>query len=126
MTQKITIVDYGMGNLHSVHKALEHVIDKKTQVIVSDKANDINTADRIILPGQGAIAGCMQHIIDGNLYEAIENAIKNKPFLAICVGPQLLMEYSEENGGVKGFGVFKGTCKRFPETRPKATPPLKI
>ncbi len=122
----VTIVDYGMGNLHSVKKAVEHVADRDTRVIVSNQANDIQRADRVILPGQGAIAGCMQHIRDGNLYEPIETATKTKPFMAICVGPQLLMEHSEENGGVNGFGIFKGNCKRFSADLPKRNPPLKI
>lgn len=122
----VVIVDYGMGNLHSVKKAVEHVADADTRVIVSNKAGDIDSADRVILPGQGAIAGCMQHIRDENLFEVIASAAKNKPFLAICVGPQLLMEHSEENGGVDGFGIFKGNCKRFAEDLPKRTPPLKI
>ncbi len=126
MSQTIVIVDYGMGNLHSVKKAVEHVADKNTQVIVSNQASCIDSANRIILPGQGAIAGCMQHIKDGGLYQSIETAAKNKPFMAICVGPQLLMEHSEENGGVEGFGIFKGNCKRFSDDLPKRNPPLKI
>lgn len=123
---KVTIVDYGMGNLHSVKKAIEHVADKNTHIVVSHQAKDINSADRVILPGQGAIAGCMQHIRDGGLYEAIELAANSKPFLAICVGPQLLMQHSEENGGVNGFGIFNGSCKRFTADLPKRNPPLKI
>lgn len=125
-TQLVTIVDYGMGNLHSVRKAVEHVADADTRVRVSNKSSDIEAADRVILPGQGAIAGCMQHIRDENLYESIEKAASNKPFLAICVGPQLLMQHSEENGGVDGFGIFKGNCKRFSDELPKRNPPLKI
>ncbi len=122
----IVIVDYGMGNLHSVKKAVEHVVDTSTQVRVSNNAGDINAADRVILPGQGAIAGCMQHIRDEGLYESIEQAATTKPFLAICVGPQLLMQHSEENGGVVGFGIFHGNCKRFSDELPKRNPPLKI
>lgn len=123
---KVIVVDYGMGNLHSVKKAVEHVADKNTQVIVSNNAADIEQADRVILPGQGAIAGCMQHIRDDGLYESILTATTSKPFLAICIGPQLLMEHSEENGGVEGFGVFSGNCKRFSDDLPKRNPPLKI
>lgn len=123
---KITIVDYGMGNLHSVRKAVEHVADQNTHVVVSNQAGDIDTADRVILPGQGAIAGCMQHIRDGGLYQSIETAAASKPFLAICVGPQLLMQHSGENGGVDGFGIFNGNCKRFANDLPKRNPPLKI
>lgn len=123
---KVVVVDYGMGNLHSVQKALIHVADRDTHVIISNQAKDIKRADRVILPGQGAIAGCMRHIRDENLFDAIETAAAHKPFLAICVGPQLLMEHSEENGGVNGFGIFKGYCKRFADDLPKRTPPLKI
>ncbi len=123
---KIVIVDYGMGNLHSVKKAVEYVADKNTHIVVSNKAADIKSADRVILPGQGAIAGCMQHIREQGLYESIATAASAKPFLAICVGPQLLMQHSEENGGVDGFGIFKGNCKRFADDLPKRTPPLKI
>ncbi len=124
--KKIVIVDYGMGNLHSVSKALSYVCDKNTKIIISNKACDINSADKVVLPGQGAIAGCMEHINAQGLYEAIQNATKTKPFLAICIGPQLLMDFSEENGGVKGFGVFKGQSKRFDKSLPKQNPPLKI
>ncbi|MPV86703.1 imidazole glycerol phosphate synthase subunit HisH [Ostreibacterium oceani] len=126
MQQTITVVDYGMGNLHSVHKAISHVSDANTRVMVSSQAKDINNAHRVVLPGQGAIAGCMQHIHDNGLYDAIQAAAQTKPFLAICIGPQLLMEYSEENGGVNGFGLFKGRCKRFSDEMPRRNPPLKI
>ncbi|PID58491.1 MAG: imidazole glycerol phosphate synthase subunit HisH [Gammaproteobacteria bacterium] len=122
----VTIVDYGMGNLHSVRKAVAYAGDRNTRVVVSNQAEDIARADRIILPGQGAIAGCMQHIREQDLYAAIERAASEKPFLAICVGPQLLMERSEENGGTAGFGIFKGECKRFSDELPKRNPPLKI
>lgn len=112
-TQQVTIVDYGMGNLHSVQKAMAHVADKSTRVLISHRVNDVKNADRIVLPGQGAIAGCMAHIHQAGLYDAIVDAALSKPFLAICVGPQLLMEHSAENGGVDGFAIFAGTCKRF-------------
>ena len=115
-----------MGNLHSVKKAVQHVCDAHTAVKVSNQACDIQSADRVILPGQGAVAGCMQHIYDGGLYDTITMAANEKPFLAICVGPQLLMEHSEENGGTHGFGIFKGNCKRFSADLPKRNPPLKI
>lgn len=126
MAQTIVIVDYGMGNLHSVRKAVEHVADASTHVVASDQASDIKRADRVILPGQGAIAGCMAHIREQNLYVGIEQAAASKPFMAICVGPQLLMQHSEENDGVDGFGLFKGNCKRFADDLPKRNPPLKI
>lgn len=125
-TQQITIVDYGMGNLHSVHKALSHVADKNMKIVVSNLADDIKKASRLVLPGQGAIAGCMAHIQAAGLYEPIVAASKRIPFLAICVGPQLLMRHSEENGGVDGFHIFAGECVKFPDEFLTRTPPLKI
>ncbi len=124
--QKVVIVDYGMGNLHSVEKAVNYSAGRDFKVIVSGNAEDIKTADRIILPGQGAIAGCMAHINEQGLYQPILEAAKTKPFMAICVGPQLLMDYSEENGGTKGFSIFKGTSKKFSDDMLKQNPPLKI
>lgn len=121
---KIAVVDYGMGNLHSVVKALQHVTDDS--VVVADTAEQINRADRVVLPGQGAMQGCMENIHKQDLYQVIVDAANSKPFLAICIGPQLLMESSEESPGTDGFGIFKGTCKRFAEAITQQNPPLKI
>lgn len=121
---KIAVVDYGMGNLHSVVKALQHV--STDSVVVADNASAIKAADRVVLPGQGAMKGCMDNIHQQGLYEAIVDAAASKPFLAICIGPQLLMESSEESPGTPGFGLFKGTCRRFSEALTKQNPPLKI
>ncbi len=120
----IAVVDYGMGNLHSVVKALDHVTTDR--VVVANDAATIQQADRVVLPGQGAFKGCMQNIQQQGLYQAIVEAAQNKPFLAICIGPQLLMDSSEESPDSEGFGIFKGTCKRFSASLIEQTPPLKI
>jgi imidazole glycerol-phosphate synthase subunit HisH len=107
----IAVVDYGMGNLRSVSKAVEHVANGKSVVVTSDAAV-IQAAERVIFPGQGAMPDCMRELDARNLREAIIHAAKNKPFLGICIGMQLLFEHSEE-GDTAGLGLFKGNVKRF-------------
>ena len=109
----IAVVDYGMGNLRSVSKAVEHVALGKSVVITSD-ADVIQAAERVIFPGQGAMPDCMRELDARNLHGAIVSAAKNKPFLGICIGMQLLFEHSEE-GDTAGLGLFKGNVKRFAE-----------
>jgi imidazole glycerol-phosphate synthase subunit HisH len=107
----IAVVDYGMGNLRSVSKAIEHVAAGKTVVITSDP-KVIRNAERVVFPGQGAMPDCMRELDARNLREAIIDAAKNKPFLGICIGMQLLFEHSEE-GDTPGLGLFIGNVKRF-------------
>ena len=109
----IAVVDYGMGNLRSVSKAVEHVAAGKTVVITSD-SKVIQNAERVVFPGQGAMPDCMRELDARNLREAIIDAAKNKPFLGICIGMQLLFDHSEE-GDTAGLGLFKGNVKRFAE-----------
>ena len=109
----IAVVDYGMGNLRSVSKAVEHVSAGKSVVITSDP-KVIQNAERVVFPGQGAMPDCMRELDARNLREAIIDAAKNKPFLGICIGMQLLFEHSEE-GDTAGLGLFKGNVKRFAE-----------
>ena len=109
----IAVVDYGMGNLRSVSKAVEHVANGKSVVITSDP-KVIQNAERVVFPGQGAMPDCMRELDARNLREAIIDAAKNKPFLGICIGMQLLFEHSEE-GDTAGLGLFKGHVKRFAE-----------
>lgn len=122
---QIAIIDYGLGNLHSVQKALEHVAPKARIKLAYDKKT-IQSADRILLPGQGAIAACMKAIQKQELIEALLKAAKEKPFLGICIGPQLMMEKSAENGGVKGLGLFKGEVIRFDSQSTDGDMPIKI
>jgi len=108
----IVIFDYGMGNLRSVWKAFERV---GAPVKVSDQAGDLAKARGIVLPGVGAFAPAMQHLRERGLLEPVREALQSraKPFLGICLGLQLLMEESEEDGPIEGLGLIPGRCRRF-------------
>ena len=109
----IAVVDYGMGNLRSVSKAVEHVAEGKSVLVTSD-AEAIHQAERVIFPGQGAMPDCMRELDARNLRAVIIEAANNKPFLGICIGMQLLFDHSEE-GNTAGLGLFTGHVKRFAE-----------
>jgi glutamine amidotransferase len=113
MLSRVAVIDYGMGNLHSVAKALEHVADGKHEVIVTADPQLIRSAERIVFPGVGAIRDCMAEIRRLNIDTLIKQAVTEKPVLAVCVGMQALMQHSEENNGVDGIGVFSGTVRYF-------------
>jgi glutamine amidotransferase len=108
----ITIIDYGMGNLRSVAKALEHVAPAG-RVIITNRPDDILTADRVVFPGQGAIGDCMRALQQADLLDVVKQAAVAKPFLGLCLGPQALMEFSEENAGTPCLGVLPGRVARF-------------
>ena len=115
---KITIIDYGMGNLHSAAKALEKV---GAQVTVTRDPELVRQADKVILPGVGAFGDCMKNLNERGLAPVIHEVIAaGKPFLGICVGLQMLFEGSEEDPGVAGLGIFKGMVRKI------AAPGLKI
>ena len=111
--QTVAVIDYGMGNLHSVKSALEYVAPEQTVVVTADPAV-VAAADRVIFPGVGAIRDCMAEIkrlgFDKLLREQITTG---KPVLCICVGMQALMDHSEENNGVDCIGIFAGQVKFF-------------
>lgn len=109
----VAVVDYGMGNLHSVAKALEHVAGDHTNVVVTSDPALIDAADRVLLPGVGAIRDCIGEMYRSGLVPSIRKAMEEKPFLAICVGIQALMSHSEENGGVDCLDHFKGNALFF-------------
>ena len=111
----IAIIDYGMGNLRSVAKALEQVAPA-IRILVTHRPEDILQADRVVFPGQGAIRDCMQALQHWRLAEVVRQAAANKPFLGICLGPQALLEFSEENGGTPCLGVLPGRVVRFDAT----------
>ncbi|MBL8434214.1 MAG: imidazole glycerol phosphate synthase subunit HisH [Zoogloea sp.] len=112
---KVAIIDYGMGNLRSVAKAIEHVA-ADTQVVVTADPADVRAADRVVFPGQGAMPDCMRELDARGLRPAVLEAARNKPFLGICIGQQMLFEHSQE-GDVPGLCVFKGEVRRFPDDR---------
>ncbi|MDC9726938.1 MAG: imidazole glycerol phosphate synthase subunit HisH [Candidatus Thioglobus sp.] len=116
--QSIAIVDYGMGNVRSVQKAIEHVAPND-QVFLTDDATLINEADRIVFPGQGAMGACMQALNEHDLVATIKQAAHEKPFLGICLGLQLLFDHSQENGGTHGLSILDGEVVHFPETKLK-------
>jgi len=108
----IAVVDYGMGNLRSVAKALEHVAPAKVITVTSDPAA-IRAAERVVFPGQGAMPDCMREMDARGLRAAVLEAARTKPFLGLCIGLQMLFERSEE-GDTPGLGVFPGNVVRFP------------
>ncbi len=111
----IAVIDYGMGNLRSVSKALEHVAGAKQVIVTADPAV-VAVAERVVFPGQGAMPDCMSELDARGLRGAVLAAAKNKPFLGICVGEQMLFEHSDE-GDVSALGVFAGNVKRFPDEK---------
>ena len=109
----IVVVDYGMGNLRSVWQALVSVADGR-QVLVSHDPSVVRSAERVVVPGQGAMPDCMRELETRDLRTAVLEAARNKPFLGICIGQQMLLEHSEE-GDVAGLGLIAGGVRRFPD-----------
>jgi len=107
----IAIIDYGIGNLKSVHNAVSF-ISPQTKSIVTSDPDVVANADKVIFPGQGAMPDCILQLDKRGLKESVFEAAKQKPFLGICLGLQMLFESSEE-GNVKGFGLLPGIVKRF-------------
>jgi glutamine amidotransferase len=109
----IAIIDYGMGNLHSIAKALEHVAGKD-RIIVSSRHEQILSADRVVFPGVGAIRDCMSELKETGLDEVIIRAAADRPVLGVCLGMQALLDVSEENQGTGCLGVIPGKVVHFP------------
>jgi imidazole glycerol-phosphate synthase subunit HisH len=108
----VAVVDYGMGNLRSVAKAIERVAPH-LQVSITGDPEAVMRARRVVFPGQGAMPDCMREMEARGLRAAINEAARTKPFLGICIGLQMLFESSEE-GDVAGLGLFPGRVRRFP------------
>ncbi len=124
----VAVIDYGMGNLRSVCKAIEHVAPK-ARVQLTANAMDIRAASRVVFPGQGAIGGCMTALETGGLRESVLEAMHSKPFLGICLGLQALYDFSEEGGGTPCLSLLAGSVKRFPAEKMTDTTtglPLKV
>jgi glutamine amidotransferase len=111
MTNKIVVVDYGMGNLRSVAQALRAVAPE-ADVLISGSVADIDSADRIVLPGQGAMRDCMRSLRESGVEEALLRAAKTRPVMGVCVGEQMLFDRSEE-GDTPGLGLLPGQVVRF-------------
>ncbi len=121
---RVAVLDYGMGNLRSVAKALEHVAPK-ARVVLAREASALAAADRVVFPGQGAIKACMASL-SGELRDALVQALAQRPFLGICLGLQALYEWSDEGGGVAGLGVLPGRVRLFAPAPPDAPVGIKV
>jgi imidazole glycerol-phosphate synthase subunit HisH len=114
VTRTVAVIDYGMGNLRSVSQAVAHVartVDD-VKVIVTANAEEVFAAERIVLPGQGAMRDCMRELHDSGLQEAVQDALRTKPVMGVCVGMQMLLDHSQEQD-TPGLGVIHGKVKRF-------------
>ncbi len=107
----IAIVDYGMGNFHSVARALRFAAPD-ADIRICNRAADIDAADRVVFPGQGAMPDCMRTLNESGLREAVVRAARAKPLLGVCVGEQMLFDASEE-GDTPCLGLFPGKVRRF-------------
>jgi glutamine amidotransferase len=118
LAQTIAIVDYGMGNLRSVYQAFHHVAPD-ANVLIAHTPEEIISAERIVLPGQGAMPDCMKHLEESGLLEALLDAVKNKPLLGVCVGEQMLFDQSAEvranshSDWTPCLGLIPGAVRRF-------------
>ncbi len=110
----VAVIDYGMGNLHSIAKALQHAAsDPALEIWVTDNPELIYQSDRVVFPGVGAIRDCMQALKDSGLDLVIKDIAQQKPLLGICLGMQALLTDSEENGQTDCLDIFKGHVRRF-------------
>ena len=109
----VAVVDYGMGNLRSVSQAVAHVArDSDVRVIVTANPEEVFAADRVVLPGQGAMRDCMRELHASGLRDAVLHAAANKPLMGVCVGMQMLLDHSEEQD-TPGLGLIAGRVRRF-------------
>ena len=111
MKTSIAIVDYGMGNLRSVAQALKKAAPEADVAIV-ERPEAIRAADRVVLPGQGAMPDCMRCLAESGLQDAVIEASRTKPLMGVCVGEQMLFDWSAE-GDTKGLGLLPGKVVRF-------------
>ncbi len=113
MSKTVAVVDYGMGNLRSVSQAVLHVAQGSVfEVIVTQRPEDVLAADRVVLPGQGAMRDCMRELHHSGLKNAVLHAAAHKPLLGVCVGMQMLHDHSEEQD-TPGLGLIPGRVRRF-------------
>ena len=110
----IGVIDYGMGNLHSLGKALERVAGS-SPVIVSYDPEELLKCDRLVLPGVGGVRACMNELRRLELSDLVVEAARTKPMLGICLGMQVMLQWSDENDGVPALGLFPGKVVRFPD-----------
>jgi imidazole glycerol-phosphate synthase subunit HisH len=113
VNRTVAVVDYGMGNLRSVSQAVMHVAaGTDVQVVVTSRPDEVRAAERIVLPGQGAMRDCMRELRDSGLQEAVLEAAAVKPLMGVCVGMQMLLDHSEEQD-TPGLSLIPGRVRRF-------------
>lgn len=113
MGRTVAVVDYGMGNLRSVSQAVMHVAaGEGVDVVVTSRPEDVRAAERVVLPGQGAMRDCMRELADSGLKDAVLEAAATKPLMGVCVGMQMLLDHSEEQD-TPGLGLIHGRVRRF-------------
>ncbi len=111
--KKVAVVDYGMGNLRSVTQAVEHAAaGTGVEVVWARTAQEVLEAERVVLPGQGAMRDCMRELHDSGMFDAVMHAAAHKPLMGVCVGMQMLLDHSEEMG-VDSLGLIPGRVVRF-------------
>ncbi len=117
MSRTVAVVDYGMGNLRSVSQAVMHVAEGSGfDVIVTAKPEEVFAAERVVLPGQGAMPDCMRELRESGLQDAVLHAAAHKPLMGVCIGMQMLLTRSEEGldaAGTPGLGLMAGDVVRF-------------
>ena len=124
--ETVAVIDYGMGNLRSVQKALEYVSRNQQRVLVTNEKAAILEADRLVFPGQGALRDAMEELEKGDLIDVVKKTIGSRPFLGICLGLQALYETSEEADDVTGMSTFPGQVVRFPNSTDNQGRTLKV
>jgi glutamine amidotransferase len=113
MSRTVAVVDYGMGNLRSVSQAVMHVAaGTGIEVVVTQRPEAVMAAERVVLPGQGAMRDCMRELTDSGLKQAVLDAARSKPLFGVCVGMQMLLDHSEEQD-TPGLGLIGGRVRRF-------------
>ena len=125
MAETIGIIDYGMGNLHSLGKALERVSSSQ-RIVVSYDPETLQACDKLVLPGVGGVRACMSELKRLELNDLVREAAKQVPILGVCLGMQVLHEWSDENGGVPALGLIPGKVVRFPDPVPDGADRLKV
>jgi glutamine amidotransferase len=125
VAETIGVIDYGMGNLHSLGKALERVASSE-RVVISYDAEELKACDKLVLPGVGGVRACMTELKRLDLYDLVREQAKKVPLLGICLGMQVLHEWSDENNGVPALGLIPGKVVRFPDPPAEAAERLKV
>ncbi|HWY24528.1 MAG TPA: imidazole glycerol phosphate synthase subunit HisH, partial [Nevskia sp.] len=116
--ETIGVIDYGMGNLHSLGKSLERVAGNQ-RIVISYDPEALLECDRLVLPGVGGVRACMDELRRLELDQMVLEAARKRPLLGVCLGMQVLLEHSDENGGVNALGLIPGSVVRFPDPAPE-------